>query len=178
MDASGITNEIETHTNGATPPSTVKPWIAAGFKTRDAWRRSKGQKTGKKAKTKKKAKKTATKSKPKKTAAAKKSVKKVKKVAKKVASKAKRKKPAKIGKGMIKDASMKQAKLADLSPKMKKVFLSVGKGKVTTLAQIQKKAFPNLPHKKANSTVRNQVRFLRVHKMFKLLGEGKYKRIA
>jgi hypothetical protein len=61
---------------------------------------------------------------------------------------------------------------------MKKVSLSVSKGGVKTLAEIEKKAFGSMPHKKASSVVRNQMRFLRVHKMFKKLGEGKYKRVA
>ena len=46
----GAGNEIEIHTNGATPPPSIaeagkkagKPWIEAGVKSRDAWRKSKG----------------------------------------------------------------------------------------------------------------------------------------
>ncbi len=188
--------ETESPANGAAPPATAKPWTLAGFTSRDAWRASKGQKTAKpkasaevKAaaapakpkKSKKKAKKKAVKksvklapkSKPKKKVKAKKPVKKLKAAAKgKKATKAKKKGPG------VKDGSLKPVPVSELSPRMKKVFLAIPKNGIQTLEYIQDKAFGNLPHAKGSSWTRNQLRFLRVHKMVKKLGDGKYKRLV
>ncbi len=197
--------QTESPANGAAPPASVKPWIAAGFTSRDAWRASKGQKTAK-SPAKPKAKKASVKAAASKKLAAKKAktmvakkgkwastfmedkakklrAKKIKMAAKKIKAKpskakSKHKTPSKPGKGMIKDASLKPVHLADLSANVRKVFGAMGKGKTATLEEIQEKAFPSLPHAKGSSRVRNQLRFLRVHRMVKRLGDGKYRRTA
>ncbi len=215
-------SEVQEKSNGVSAPvadvmsdsvKKVKPWIDAGFTSRDAWRASKGQKTGKtkkvntagmspaaartvsraaaaaaanaepKPKTKKKIKKPA---KVKVKAAAKvvkkhKKAKLAKKLGKKLTAKtAKKAKDKKIEKKgpAVKDNSLPPVAVAELSTRCKKVFLAVGKGKTATIEEIQKKACPSLSHAKGNSLVRNQLRFLRVHRMFKKLGDGQYKRIA
>lgn len=187
-----IETETKSESNGTSPPPAVKPWIAAGFKSRDAWRASKGHKTAKKtavkteaaaAPAKPKAAKKPKKPKAKvKAASAKpkaKKPKKAKKPSKKLAAKsqAKKVKAKKKGPG-VKDGSADVVALADLKPRMKKVFLAVKKGATATLEEIQAKAFGNLSHAKGSSWTRNQLRFLRIHKMFKKLGDGKYKRVA
>lgn len=171
MDETTTETVSETPANGSV--ATVKPWIAAGYKSRDEWRKAKGQKTGKKSKAKVHA---VAKSAAKKTTKPKRKRAKVK--AKHAAKVSSRKKPALPGKGAVKDGSLKPVPLAECSPNVRKVLLAVKPGKTALLSEIEAMAFPNLPHKKASSRVRNQLRFLRVHKMFRMVGDGKYRRVA
>lgn len=176
--------------------TTVKPWIAAGFKSRAEMRAAKAKEAKDKVyaegmgaiREKMSKPKAATKKKPAKA----KSTKPVKKAAVKAkvkaAAKAKsttktaekdgRKTPAAPKKGMVKDGSQEPVAMSELSARCKKVFLAVRKGATATLGDIIDKAFPSLPHAKASSTTRNQLRFLRIHGMFKLLGDGEYKRVV
>jgi hypothetical protein len=195
MDGEGSTNEIEAHTNGAIPPPSIaeagkkagKPWIEAGFKSRDAWRKSKGHKTAKK----KKPAKAAKKAKPvKKVAAPKKKAKPVKakkKAAKKVAkSKARHDVPKKSIKEQLQAHARTKhfmrvtGKRKDGNPKELKVFAAFGgKGKEKTIEELRLKAFASVkPAAKGRSWVRNALRWNRATKRVKLLGSGKYKRIA
>jgi hypothetical protein len=193
MDGEGTTNE-EAHTNGATPPPSIaeagkkagKPWIEAGFKSRDAWRKSKGQKTAKK---KAKAMK----------ASGKKVIKKIKKVVKKITAAKKKaaKKTAKksvarqdVPKKSIKDKIEARERTKHFmratgkrksgNPKELKVFAAFGgKGKEKTIEELRLKAFAGVrPAGKGRSWVRNALRWNRATKRVKLLGNGKYKRIA
>ena len=188
MDGEGITNEIETHTNGATPPPSIaeagkkagKPWIEAGFKSRDAWRKSKGHKTAKKKKPAAAAKKAAKKAKPVKKVAA------PKKKAKPVKSKARHDVPKKSIKEKLqahqrtKHFMRVTGKRKDGNPKELKVFAAFGgKGKEKTIEELRIKCFPGVkPAAKGRSWVRNALRWNRATKRVKLLGSGKYKRIA
>lgn len=204
------TGTEETGTNGATPPAaaeepvrektdSVKPWIAAGFKSRDEWRKSKGQKSAKSTATKPAA--------PKKAASAKKAAapKKVKKSAKSKAKpvKAKTKKVAKAAIKKVAKKAKVQAKSAktakekreahertlrflkatgkreEPNAKEAKVLASFGgKGKTRTIAELAEKAFPSRPKAQARSWVRNCLRWIAASKHAKRTGDGEYTRIA
>ena len=156
-EANGISTQVEIK------PAPVKPWIEAGFKSRAEMRAAKAaakvSSATKQVKGKKPAKQKA-------------------KAVKQSVAKDERKTPTAPKKGMVKDGSQEPVALSELSARAKKVFLAVKKGATASLGDIIGKAFPSLSHAKASSTTRNQLRFLRVHSMFKLLGEGKYRRVV
>ena len=194
-EANGISTQVEVK------PTPVKPWIEAGFKSRAEMRAAKAKEAkdkvyaegmgavrdmANKAKGGKVKKPT---NKPVKTTAAKassatkpvkgkKPAKQKAKAVKQSVAKDERKTPTAPKKGMVKDGSQEPVALSELSARAKKVFLAVKKGATASLGDIIGKAFPSLSHAKASSTTRNQLRFLRVHSMFKLLGEGKYRRVV
>lgn len=199
MDDTESSPETATQTNGTVPPpveegsaADVKPWIAAGFKTRDAMREAQGHKTAKpKAKKPKMKVKAASKSvkKPKLTKKSKKSKKSKKpkltaKGAKKV-KKPKAKKPAKVkasakgSKKALKKADRKYTPiLKEPSAKHKKLLAAFGGlGKKVDLSYVGKKAWPSLSAKKAFSWARNCARWLFANKYLAHTGPGEYKRL-
>lgn len=206
----GLENIEAGQTNGATPPPSVaaeekkaaeKPWITAGFKTRDEWRKAKGQRTGKSAEReiRSQTKKAAAAPKPaKKTKPAKKqAAKPVKKVAKKPAKKMKAKsvkktKPAKKAaapKHKYPQTAAERRKAHERTLKFMKstgkreepnkdeatILHSVKVGGSTTIDKMAAKFSGTLAKRK--SRVRNALRWCVASKRFKKIDRGEYKRL-
>ena len=188
------TEKTEASANGAAPPSTVKPWIAAGYKSRDEMRAAKGQKTAKpktkkpvavkadaaakpvKSKAKKKAKPVklkAASSKPKK-------VKSVKKLAAKGKSKDTGKSVADKRAAALRTAMFKKAMSKREEPNAyeKKVLQALAKGKESNIIDLAKKCFGSKPFDARYLLVKNALRWLVASKKFKQIGRGTYRRIA
>lgn len=184
-----VTEKVEENANGGegslievsvekeSPAKAEKPWIAAGFKSRDEWRKSKGQKTAKTAgsKTEK------LEAEPKAETAAEepvkeKAAKKAKKPPKAKAVKAAAKKPIKANKP-AKKAPRGRTRREEPSDRQKQVLSAFGGiGKRKTIGDLEK-AFPNKSKAKANSWVRNQMRWLLGTKFTKKIEPGVYERV-
>ncbi|MDO8794995.1 MAG: hypothetical protein Q7J25_10295 [Vicinamibacterales bacterium] len=198
------TSETETPSSNGTSPVAAKPWIAAGFKSRDAWRASKGQKTAKPKAKKSPVEKHSDalvaaapakpKSKPKKAKrhslqgvagfvkakkkAAKKPAKKVKLKAKSVA-KAKKKTPAEKRAAKLRTAKfVKSLAKGELSDKEKKVLKSLAKGKQATIHELAAKCFGSKPRAKGYLAVKNAMRRPVAMKLLKQVDRGTYRRVA
>lgn len=167
METETVTDEKQ---NGVVLPMTTKPWIAAGFKTRDEWRAFKGNKTAKP-----KAKAAVKVAAPAKKKPTKKAVKKVVKLKAKSAKKEKSSADKRMAK--VRTAAFKKslARREEPNDNEKKVLSALAKGKESTISDLASKAFGSERH---YLKVKNGLRWLVATKKFKQIGRGTYRRIA
>lgn len=196
MDPIENTSESEnSNSNGVQPPTAVKPWIAAGFKSRKEYRDSKRAAKGEDKKVtakpaadkpkKPKTKKPKAKLKAQAKSKAKPSKKPVKVKAKtpiKTQSKSKNPYTAEGKRPRTAKSAARTAHFMKTSAKRDepnideaRILKKTRKGKIYTIEAMSE--FFSGVAKKRKSMVRNALRWLRARKNFKLLGEGRYQRM-